>query len=217
MSEAGNLRAGASARSRAAALSRSATQLSAQADRDEGQLRSVFGSRVREARKRRGMTGGDVAALAGVTHAFISQIENGQATPSISKMFRIAHALGIPIAELFESQSPSTDRVLRPEDWAVYDPDMSQDAVLALDPERRIELVWSRIAPDTQSAEQITHGAKIQVAFVLRGAVELHVNGHDHVLEQHCCITFDGTSPHSWANTTSKPAELLSFLYRPSA
>jgi transcriptional regulator with XRE-family HTH domain len=204
--------------SRSSELTRSAARVSYQADLDEDRLRSVFGSRVREARKRRGLSGRELAALAGVTHSFISQIENGQVTPAVSKMLRISHALGIPMAELFEIRRPSTGHVLTPEEWALYSDDgVTEDAVLALDPDRGVELVWTRFpARKEHDSQRRANDAPLQVVFVLRGQVELAIGDEQHVLGEQSCVTFDGRTARSWSNSSSEPAEILSFLFRSS-
>src|SRR5690348_2095617 len=69
--------------------------------RAEARLLSELGGRIREARRRRHMSGRELAGLADVTPSFISQIELGQATPSVSTLFRITQALGIDMGDLF--------------------------------------------------------------------------------------------------------------------
>jgi transcriptional regulator with XRE-family HTH domain len=167
----------------------------------EARLRSAIGLRVRDARQRRGLSGRQLAELAGVTASFISHIERGQAIPSIPTLLRLIYALGIEMGDLFHVNQPSTGRVLRPKDREVfrYPGDAFEDALLSLDPQRRLEVLWSRIPPggatDPDKAV-VSHGAEVQFVFVLRGNIELRVGEEEHVLDEGCCITFDGTLPH---------------------
>jgi transcriptional regulator with XRE-family HTH domain len=54
-----------------------------------------FGSEVRIARVSAGLTQRDLAARAGLTQAFVSQIERGLALPGIDSMVRVARVLGM--------------------------------------------------------------------------------------------------------------------------
>jgi transcriptional regulator with XRE-family HTH domain len=203
---------------RAGKRSRSAVRLSHEAQLAEDGLRARLGSRVREARRQRRLTAQELADLASVTRSFISQIERGEVTPSISTMYRVTQALGIPLGELFEAQPPAQDVVLRPKDWTIYQypGDPSEDAVLSVDSQKRLEVVWSRFPPEAATGIEATAvpGADIEFVFVLRGQVELDLDSGKHVLDERCCITFDGRSHHGWRNSGSKPAEVISVLVR---
>jgi transcriptional regulator with XRE-family HTH domain len=191
---------------------RTAAQL--HAENAEARLRAALGTRVREARKQRNLSGRRLAALAGVTPSFISQIEQGQVSPSISTVLRIIHVLGITVGDLFDTHTPVMGKVLDPDEWEVYDLGASSDAVLALDPEQRIEVIWSTYPPGISDEDQpgTAHRAELQFVFVLRGEIHLRVGDRQHVLRERSSLLFDGRLPHFWSNPTSEPTELLSVL-----
>jgi transcriptional regulator with XRE-family HTH domain len=184
-----------------------------QADSSEARLRAVLGRRVRESRTSRGLTAGQLAELTGVTRSFVSQIERGEASPSVTTMYRIAHALELSLGDLFDIERPSVGAVLEPRDWNVYDygHDDGVDAILAVDPERRHELIWTRFPPGLDS-EPLSHAAEVQIVFVLSGEIDLLIDGGRHHLYERCTITFDGRTPHAWSNPSDEAAEILAFL-----
>jgi transcriptional regulator with XRE-family HTH domain len=180
----------------------------------EASLRAVLGNRVREARTRRNLTGKRLAELADVTPGFISQIERGQVAPSFATLARISHALGIRVGDLFDASPPAVGRVLRPEEWPLleYQSGNLQDAVLAIDPRERFEVVWSRLAPGaTVSAEGNRRVPETEFSFVLvlRGQLELKLGGERHLLDERCCIIFPATVFDSASNPTAEPTEYL--------
>jgi transcriptional regulator with XRE-family HTH domain len=184
--------------------------------RAEQRMRAAMGARIREVRAQRQLTGRRLAELSDVTPAFISQVELGQVTPSLATLLRIAHALGITVGDLFYARPPRAGQPLKPEDWDIfqYPGDPSEDALLTIDPHRRFEVLWSRFASGaaTSGTEGHTHTADIQFVFVLRGTIELTLEGEMHTLDERSSITFDGRTPHFWKNDTAEPAEVLSFL-----
>jgi transcriptional regulator with XRE-family HTH domain len=60
----------------------------------------VVGKRVREQRKRQGMTQERVAELAELDRKHISMIETGQAEPRVGTLVQIAGALDLPVERL---------------------------------------------------------------------------------------------------------------------
>jgi transcriptional regulator with XRE-family HTH domain len=60
----------------------------------------VFGRHLRELRLKRKMTQTDLAEGAGLTVAYISNMENGFAVPSVTTVLRLAVAMGCKVTRL---------------------------------------------------------------------------------------------------------------------
>jgi XRE family aerobic/anaerobic benzoate catabolism transcriptional regulator len=78
---------------------------------DEEFLRS-FGERVRSERARRGMSRKLLAAHAGISERYITQLESGKGNVSLLILRQIAAALSLPLTRLVEEGEPSPDRTL---------------------------------------------------------------------------------------------------------
>ncbi len=61
-----------------------------------------IGDRLRECRKRRGLTQEQLAEKVGVTFQQIQQYENGSSRLNSDRLQQIGHALGIPVGSLFD-------------------------------------------------------------------------------------------------------------------
>ncbi|MGI3164100.1 helix-turn-helix domain-containing protein [Pseudooceanicola sp. 200-1SW] len=70
-------------------------------ERSEKTLEAAIGRQVRELRKRQRMTGGDLAQAAGLSVGMLSKIENGVISPSLATIQTLAHALRVPLVQLF--------------------------------------------------------------------------------------------------------------------
>ena len=66
-----------------------------------------FGTRLRELRVAAGLTQAELAERAGISVNFISLVERGLKSPTLSTMERLAAALKVPIMELFRFDSNS--------------------------------------------------------------------------------------------------------------
>ena len=62
----------------------------------------VLGKLLESRRKELGLSQGDVAKSAGVSQHTISVVENGKSDTSTRTIFKLAHALGLNIPELYE-------------------------------------------------------------------------------------------------------------------
>ena len=76
-------------------MSRSATDVSTEVD---------VGERLRTLRQFRRYTLQSVAARSGISESFLSQVERGRSNASIASLKRIADALGVSMADLFEPE-----------------------------------------------------------------------------------------------------------------
>ncbi|MBN8291115.1 helix-turn-helix transcriptional regulator [Rhodobacter sp. NTK016B] len=72
-------------------------------DQREKNLEVAIGRQVRELRKRQRMTGGELAAQTGLSAGMLSKIENGVISPSLNTISALAHALRVPLVQLFSS------------------------------------------------------------------------------------------------------------------
>lgn len=68
---------------------------------------------VRRLREARGLSVRTLASKCGFSASFISQVELGQASPSIASLDRIAAALGVTLGEFFQAVTPSGPSIIR--------------------------------------------------------------------------------------------------------
>ncbi|MCA0938428.1 helix-turn-helix transcriptional regulator [Yangia mangrovi] len=67
----------------------------------EKNLEVAIGRQVRELRKRQRMTVADLATQTGLSVGMLSKIENGVISPSLTTISTLAHALRVPLVQLF--------------------------------------------------------------------------------------------------------------------
>lgn len=73
----------------------------------------IVGGAVKVARLNAGLTMTELAKGAGVTQPFISQVESGKITPSISTLYRLAQVLGIAPSALLPAPALDGVKVVR--------------------------------------------------------------------------------------------------------
>jgi transcriptional regulator with XRE-family HTH domain len=61
----------------------------------------VIGDRLRELRERKKLSQADIEKRTGLIRCYVSRVENGHTIPSIETLEKIAHALEMPMYQLF--------------------------------------------------------------------------------------------------------------------
>ena len=177
-----------------------------------------LGSRIRALRKARRRTLRQVAARAGVTESFLSQVERDVTSPSIATVQRIARALDLSIAQLF-AEEPASGRVVRREARrrVEYPGLQAVDEFLTANMAGRLQVILSTIEPGGGTGEEpYTHESDEEVVIILAGVLDLWVGDEHHVLREGDAITFPSRLPHWNMNRGDEPASVLFCLTPPS-
>lgn len=173
-----------------------------------GRLR--IGARLRDARRRQGLTIDQVATGAEVTKGFISRIERDETSPSVATLITICEVLSLPVGSLFDA--PQHDLVRAPEAPQIrLTGDGVEERLLTPRAQGRLQLVRSVIAPGgTGGAELYTLNCELEVLHVLAGTVEVGFSNDTHRLGPGDTLTFSGREPHTWSNPDPiRSAEVL--------
>src|SRR5512140_3823158 len=81
---------------------------------EDAEFLIAMGRRVRDAREQRGMARKVLAQTAGVSERYLAQLEAGDGNASVLLLRHFAHALGLPLTELLETQEhPVEHRLIR--------------------------------------------------------------------------------------------------------
>jgi transcriptional regulator with XRE-family HTH domain len=69
------------------------------------QIEKEFGNRVRELRRKTGLSQEELAFKAGVHRTYLGGIERGERNPSLKNIAALAQALGVTLSDLFSFKS----------------------------------------------------------------------------------------------------------------
>src|ERR687898_2653438 len=114
-----------------------------------GRVRSAvhsprIGSRLRAARRARGMTIAELASAAGLSNGFISLLERDETNASVATLLRICELLGVRIGSLFEQPRTSLVRK-RDREVVNFGGFGVEDVVLTPRWERSLEVIESTV------------------------------------------------------------------------
>ncbi len=172
-----------------------------------------LGPEIRSLRKRRGLTLKEVANRTGYTESFLSQVERGLTSPSISSLKEISAALGIALTHFFEKKT-KLQRILFLKKGQGKRLDMAiERAVFCLlapnIPERKMEPLFIVMEPGSaQVKERYSHRGE-EFAFLIKGKLEVFVGDKKYILEEGDSLYFDSSLPHGWSNIGRERAEVI--------
>ncbi|MEW6348483.1 MAG: cupin domain-containing protein [Thermodesulfobacteriota bacterium] len=178
----------------------------------------TLGNRLRRQRKARELSLKQLAALVGCTPSYLSMVENDKLDPSVSRLKKIADALGATIVKLFSEGSGEEGVVLRREERqrvSVHGSKLLIEILIRQGSEKKMDARLAIVAPGGGSVGEYTHTGE-EFGYLIRGTLELSVNGTTYVLREGDTFYFNSTSPHSFRNVSEEEAEVLWVNHPPS-
>ena len=173
----------------------------------------ILGEHIRRLRTDRGLSVRAFAARIGFSPSFISQLENGQVSPSLGSLQKIAETLGVTLGEFFAAAETGEEPlIVRLEDRRRLDSTWTDAHIEALGPmarSRRLEPVLVTFGPGGKSGQHPHAPSREEFAFVVKGAVTLTLADEENVMGAGDAVTLPAQAPRLWENRTGEIAEIL--------
>ncbi len=191
-----------------------------------------IGPRIRAERTRQELTIRALAKDIGVSSSLISQIETGKSQPSVSTLYAITSALGLPIEELFDETpepasvaSGTSDgaglRFLTSDRDRGVGPHVSPDdrEVLTLDtgvtwqrlgqaPRHHVDFLLVTYQPGSSSSADsgLMRHPGTEYGYLVSGELLLTLGFDEHKMAAGDAVCFESTTPHGYRNEGEEPA-----------
>lgn len=169
-----------------------------------------LGRKIRDLRLRRGLTVQQLAEATGLSKGFVSQVENGRTSPSLSTLQDLAKSLETSVAYLVveEDQVPYVVRRSERPHMSVNG-NGSRVEVMSAQPRRNLELLQADLPPGVSMSDKrhFHHGE--EVILCVEGRITLACGEHVVMLEAGDSCHFDGRVPHSIENAGEVNARIF--------
>lgn len=178
-----------------------------------------LGGRLREFRRRKGLTLEMLAEKVGCTKGFLSRLEHDAVSPSFATLMRLLEALGVNLYSLLDGQGGGEDVVVRRLErrrFFTNDQQVRFELLAAGITGKKMEPLWVVIEPGGSTGDALVSHRGERWGIVLQGRVEVTVSGRTYLLEKGDGIYFDTSLPHSWKNVGEEPAEAITVVTPPS-
>lgn len=169
-----------------------------------------LGTAIRERRLAGDLTLVALAERSGLSQPFLSQVENGRATPSMDSLYRIASALGTTPQALFDATTGDHEAVVaRADDTAVPTINTAGESLrrLLLPGDTPFHVIELR-GLATEFREAWTHEG-FEALYVLAGPIEVEIDGSVSLLQTGDFMSYPSHLPHRYRSTLGADARLL--------
>lgn len=189
----------------------------------EKNLEVAIGRQVRALRKRRRMTGADLAAQTHLSVGMLSKIENGVISPSLTTLQTLAGALQVPLIQLFSGFEEIRGAMHVKAGRGV---EIEREGTRAGHQYSLLGHVGSNASGVVMEPYLITltdesdrfptfQHKGLEFLFMLEGVVEYRHGEQLYRLEEGDALLFDADAPHGPEGLVSLPAKYLSIIVYP--
>lgn len=172
------------------------------------------GGRLRELRTERGMSMRALARESGLSANALSMIERRRTSPSVSTLYKLADAMGIPITAFFREEPPRQDIVFRKAESRIRVPFMrglweglGGEAFVG-----RVEPFMLTLESGASSGPFAIVHTGHEFVLCLRGELEYEVEDQRFVLEAGDSLLFAAQLKHRWRNRSKKVCNAMFVL-----
>jgi len=172
------------------------------------------GGRLRELRQERGMSMRALARASGLSTNALSMIERGRTSPSVSTLYKISDALGVPITAFFRQEPPKQE-------------------IVFCQAENRVKIPFPRGLWEGLGGETFIGGVEPfmitleggassgpfpmlhtgnEFVICLQGQLEYEVEGQRFLLNEGDNLIFAAELKHRWRNPGKTPAKAVIVL-----
>jgi transcriptional regulator with XRE-family HTH domain len=177
--------------------------------------------KIRDERKRKGVTVQELANEASVSKGLISQIENNRTIPSLPVLFKIIKALKLDLNEFFKDidQLNNEPKVIvkRNNNYKPFEKEPEEGFLY-----RRILTTHIKDQPVDIVVLEVKNGAKrahaiktdaYEFKYFLKGSIEYTIGRKKYVLHAGDSLFFDGRIGHKLSNSGKEDALMLVFYF----
>jgi transcriptional regulator with XRE-family HTH domain len=169
-----------------------------------------LGDALRQIRARQHLSLRTLAERTGFSPSFLSQVENGQSSPSIASIERITRALGVTLGQFFQAIEPQalpSERARKEWEgnWLG-----SQIEQLAVSPDGcSLAGFVVTLEPGDASGKNAHISPFDEFAYVQDGAIQLSIETEQHVLGPGDAILIQAGRARRWENTAPTATRIL--------
>ena len=183
---------------------------------DAEHVMTQVGTKLRDLRKQNGLTQQELADRAELTKGFISQLEQGQVTPSLVTLFDLIECLGTTPADFFKS-SGAEKIVYGEKDFfeKVEENGNSTTWIVPSAQGNRMEPVLVTLQPHTALTQDDPHDGE-EFGYVLSGRIALYRQETRFDVKAGESFYYEADKTHRIENPGSRPARLIWVTTPPS-
>jgi transcriptional regulator with XRE-family HTH domain len=182
----------------------------------EDSINQAIGRRLREERRRLGLTLQEVADRSRLSLGMISKIENAQTSPSLRTLARLSQALEVPVTTFFRGFEEERDAsYVRAGDGIELVREGTRHGhryellAAAKGAQRRVQPFLVTLTKESETFPLFQHDG-VELLYALEGSIVYRYGQHTYDMNPGDSLMFDGQVPHGPEHLSVLPARFLS-------
>lgn len=170
---------------------------------------SSIGPLIRARRRQLSVTLQGLGEKSGVSVGYLSQLERGNATPTLGTLAQIAAGLDVGIDYFIATPRPGDALTVgadRPR-FSIDGSSIVYERIGAEFPGRELSSFILHV-PDGYRSETVSHEGE-EIVFILEGSVVQVLEGEEFRMSAGDSLHYRGNRAHGWYNDSGKPAKIL--------
>lgn len=165
---------------------------------------ATIGKRLKSARQSRNMTLDELAEVTGVSKPMLGQIERGQSSPTVNTLWKISTGMKIPFSSFLQEQETEYTIVDLQKQEAIVEEHgkMRAYTLFAFDPIRCLETFYIEFDAGCQHYSDKHNDGVEEYIFVMKGQLDMLLNGTTISLNEKQAIRFEANIPHAYLNVS---------------
>ncbi len=175
---------------------------------------------LRRQRKLRGWSLDQASQASGVSKAMLGQIERGESSPTVATLWKIASGFGCSLSRFIAAPTAQGPLPLFRDARSVRAKPATDDMLVAplfpFDAAMGFELLELTLLPGYVRESEAHANGVIEHVTVLRGALDVLIDGLWHPLAEGQAVRFAADLPHGYRNLHDVPAVCHNLIHYPA-
>lgn len=165
-------------------------------------VNNAIGHQLKQARVSKGWSLDSASQHTGVSKAMLGQIERGESSPTVARIWKVANGFQLPLSYFFGtiSENDAAKRVLNAEKGIFF------ATVFPYDAKTKMEVFSLTLAPLHEQMSSPHNQGVVEHIIVIEGEIEYFLDNKWHQLPTGGVVKFNANKEHGYRNMSNRPA-----------
>ncbi|MBW8184906.1 helix-turn-helix domain-containing protein [Shewanella nanhaiensis] len=171
-------------------------------------IHCTLATRLKDARKQKGWSLDKASQHTGVSKAMLGQIERGESSPTVVKLWSIANGFNLPLSYFIEELEFSS----APSVLINLEQDIQITALSPFDSITGFEVFQITLFPQRKHISEPHNTGVVEHILAIDGAMEYYLNQCWHRVEKGTAVRFNADQEHGYRNMSDKPVTIHNII-----
>lgn len=172
-----------------------------------------IGERIKKSRNDKGLSLRELATKVELSASFLSQIEQGKASPSIENLKKIANSLDVKVSYLIDDEDDTRNVEYMKKDDVRYIESRDSNTKIALltvsNEEKNMEPILYEIGVNGESGRNAYSHNGEEFVYIIEGELIIYISDKEYKLKKGDSLYFKSSQKHRFKNISGKETKAI--------